>query len=131
MILAGEPEELARTGIKPAPIELRLPFPPSVNELYFNPKNWRGRASTSEYLDWQDQAGWELKSQRPRKMTARCVITIHLDDKRRGDAANREKAVTDLLVTHGVIKNDSKKYVKGVYTGWEPIEGCRVRIEPA
>jgi hypothetical protein len=34
-------------------------------------------------------------------------------------------------VTHGVIKNDSKKYVKGVYTGWEPIEGCRVRIEPA
>jgi Holliday junction resolvase RusA-like endonuclease len=131
MILGGDPKDLARLGIKPAPIELRLPFPPSVNELYFNPKNWRGRVSTSEYLDWQDRAGWELKSQRPRRMKDRCVITIDLDDKRRGDAANREKAVVDLLVTHGVIEDDSKKHVKRVSIGWESIEGCRVRIEAA
>jgi Holliday junction resolvase RusA-like endonuclease len=129
MILAGEPEELAAIGIKPTPIELRLPFPPSVNGLYFNPENWRGRVKTPEYEDWRDQAGWELKSQHPRKMNVRCNVTIDLDDKRNGDADNRAKPVLDLLVKYEIIKNDSKKYVKRVSIGWEPIEGCRVRIE--
>lgn len=109
-------------------IEIRLPFPPSVNELYFNPKNWRGRVCTPTYEDWKDQAGWELKAQRPPKIKNRCIITIELDDTRNGDAANREKAVTDLLVAHGILVDDSKKYVKGIYTGWETLTGCRVRI---
>lgn len=110
-------------------IELRLPFPPSVNGLYLN-KPGRGRVATPEYRAWKEQAGWELKAQKPPKMDARCTIEIHIDDKRQGDAGNREKAVVDLLVSHGVIVDDSKKYVKGTYCGWETIEGCRVRIKP-
>jgi Holliday junction resolvase RusA-like endonuclease len=64
-------------------------------------------------------------------MNVRCNVTIDLDDKRNGDADNRAKPVLDLLVKYEIIKNDSKKYVKRVSIGWEPIEGCRVRIEPA
>lgn len=127
MILGGDPAQWGALGIKP--LELRLPFPPSTNNLYFNVQG-RGRISTPEYLDWQDAAGWELKAQKPPKIKARCFIAIELDDTRRGDAANREKAVTDLLVTHGVIEGDSKKFVKGIYIGWEKITGCRVRILP-
>ena len=122
-------------------VELRLPFPPSVNALHFNaPKKnakpfngrvTRGRISTSEYLSWQDQAGWEINVQKPGRVVRRCVITIDLDDSRQGDCANREKAVVDLLVTHGIIPDDSKKHVKRVSIGWEKITGCRVRVEEA
>ena len=61
-----------------------------------------------------------------------CSIRIDLDDKTRGDAANREKAVTDLLVTHGIIRDDSKKYVRRVSIGFEPDverDQCRVTIK--
>ena len=115
-------------------MELRLPFPPSTNNLHINVQR-KGRVSSPEYLDWQDDAGWELNAQLkvlPRKtMEARCIITIDLDDRRNGDCANREKAIVDLLVTHGVIADDSKKYVQRVSIGWEKLEGCRVRLEEA
>lgn len=111
-------------------IELRLPMPPSTNNLHFNVQR-RGRVSTPEYLDWQDEAGVQLQRQRWLPITKRCIITIDLDDRRKGDCANREKAVVDLLVTHGVIPDDSKKHVKRVSIGWETVEGCRVRIEVA
>jgi crossover junction endodeoxyribonuclease RusA len=107
-------------------IELRLPFPPSTNNLFLNAR--RGRVLSPEYRAWRDQAGWELKAQKPPAMTERCVIHIDIDDTRQGDCANREKAVTDLLVAHGVLKGDQKKYVKRVSIGWETLTGCRVAI---
>jgi hypothetical protein len=112
-------------------IEFILPFPPSVNALHFNRKNGkgRGRISTDDYKAWQRDAGWELKNQHVSSIAGRCKITIDLDDNRRGDAANREKAVVDLLVTHGIIQGDSKKYVKRVSIGWEAVKDCRVRVE--
>lgn len=112
-------------------IELYLPFPPSVNAMYLNNKGrGRGRIPTPEYSAWKDQAAWELKAQKPPKITERCTVEIHIDDKRQGDADNRAKAVLDLLVSGGVLLGDSKKYVKGTYCGWEPVTGCRVRIKP-
>lgn len=109
-------------------IEIRLPFPPSTNNLFLNAP--RGRVITPEYRAWKDHAGWELKAQRPPAVTDRCTIEIHIDERRQGDADNRAKAVLDLLVEGGVLRGDSKKYVKGTYCGWEAVEGCRVRIKP-
>lgn len=114
-------------------IEIRLPFPPSVNNLHFNVQR-RGRVATPEYLDWQDAAGWELRAQRsrlPRKIKYPVTVKIDLDNKRRGDADNRSKAVLDLLVEHQIIIDDSKKYVRRVDIGWEPVTGCRVEIVEA
>src|SRR5574338_948647 len=107
--------------VKPA-VELSLPFPPSTNNLHFNVKG-RGRVSTPEYRKWKEDAGTLLRMQCPPRVSSRCEIVIDLDDSRKGDAANREKAVVDLLVAHGVIGGDSKKYLKRVSIGWESITG--------
>lgn len=119
-------------------IEIRLPFPPSVNALYATNKKaargknrGRGRYRTKEYEAWLDQAGWELNAQRPPFFEPRCEIRIDLDESRNGDSNNYEKAVLDLLVKHHVIKDDQKKYVKRTSAGWEPVTGCRVTITEA
>ena len=95
--------------------------------MFFN-KPGMGRKKSSEYMDWIVAAGWCLKEQHIKPIQGRVVIEIDLDDTRQGDAANREKGVTDLLVKHGIIQGDSKKYVKRVSIGWEKVDGCQVRI---
>lgn len=107
-------------------MEIRLPFPPSTNNLYLNAR--KGRVLSPEYRAWKEQAGWELKAQNLQPFTERAIIHIDIDDTRQGDCANREKAVVDLLVSHGILKGDQKKYVKRVSTGWEKLTGCRVAI---
>lgn len=108
-------------------IEIRLPFPPSVNGMFKNVRG-RGRARTDEYDAWRDQAGWELKAQHIKPIEGQAEITIDLDHSRRGDADNRTKAVLDLLVAHKILRGDSKKYVRRVSIGWEAVAGCRVSI---
>lgn len=111
------------------PIELRLPFPPSVNDMFLNNKGrGRGRILSPEYRAWKDQAAWELKAQRAKPVEGRVEVVIDLDESRRGDADNRTKPVLDLLVQNGVLRGDSKKFVKRVSTGWEAVAGCRVSI---
>lgn len=111
--------------------ELRLPFPPSVNAMFLNSPNVRGRGRipSPEYKAWQAQASNELLLQVPPGIKGPVRITIDLDDSRRGDCDNRNKAVLDLLVAHRVIEADSKRIVRRVSIGWESITGCRVRIE--
>lgn len=130
MLVGGEPQELAAIGIRPT-TELRLPFPPSVNDMFVNSKNARGRGRfpSDEYEKWKKDAGWELKAQHIKPITGQVRVKIDLDDTRRGDADNRTKAVLDLLVSHKVIGGDSKKFVKRVSIGWEAITGCRVLIQ--
>jgi Holliday junction resolvase RusA-like endonuclease len=94
---------------------LELPIPPSANNLFPTGKNGK-RFKSKEYAAWQEAAGWELKAQwsaRPRhvqpiagKFTIACDFG-RFADKRRRDLGNREKGVMDLLVTHGVIADDS------------------------
>ena len=83
-------------------IEIRLPFPPSVNEMYGNNTFGRGkgRFASAKLSAWQSDAGRLLKAQARElmPMTVPCFVAIYLDDRRQGDCANREKAVTDLLV---------------------------------
>lgn len=110
--------------------EYFLPFPPSTNNLYLNMRG-KGRVLTPEYRAWKIDAGKALLTQKPKPITHRVVLHIDLDDTRQGDCANREKALTDLLVDHGVLPGDSKKHVKRVSIGWEKITGARVAIEAA
>lgn len=130
MIIGGTPEQLAEIGIAPTTV-IRLPMPPSVNDMYFNNKNARGRGRVPSklYEKWKIDAGWELKAQHVKPTEGQVHIKIDLDDTRRGDADNRAKPVLDLLVSHGIIKNDSKKFVQRVSIGWEAVSGCRVSIQ--
>jgi hypothetical protein len=44
-------------------VTVDLPFPPSVNNLFANGKS--GRYTTQQYADWQKNAGWKIKADRP------------------------------------------------------------------
>jgi len=86
---------------------LILPFPVSVNAMYANRK--KGRYCTAQYTAWKEAAGWELQMQKPEKITGlyRLTIMLHETDRRRRDPDNFVKCVSDLLVSHGVVSDDS------------------------
>lgn len=47
---------------------------------------------------------------------------------RQMDLVNREKAVSDLLVHHGVIKDDS--LIHKILMEWAPIDGVDIELSP-
>lgn len=86
----------------------RLPFPPSVNQLYSNASGI-GRVKTKAYRSWENEAGLRLNLARPAPIKGPFTIEIQAKrpNARRRDLGNLEKAVSDLLVKHGVIEDDS------------------------
>ncbi len=113
-----------------------LPFPPSTNNLYRNaPKPHMKRPKTKGYLAWIVEAGWELKIQKVIPLRGPVKLTYELQNDAKGlslwDYANREKAVTDLLVEHGIIEADHRLIVKEVSCkGTDDLVGVRVIITP-
>ncbi len=97
------------------PVRLNLSWPPSTNNLFVNvPK--RGRVPSKEYGRWRNDAGWELKAQRPPKIDYPVHIELELCAPKGEsfDLDNRLKAPLDLLKECGVIIDDSAKYVRSV-----------------
>lgn len=108
-----------------------LPLPPSTNTLY--PTVGKRRIKSAAFLNWQDEAGKELISQRPKKWNEPVYITIIIGKLRSdADVSNRIKALEDLLVTHCIIPNDNMQWVKGVHAYMAPKEfvGVEVIITP-
>lgn len=110
---------------------IHLPWPPSVNNLYFNAG--RKRVKAPLYRQWQEEAGWMLKAAKVRPFTDPVSVTIELcpPDNRRTDADNRTKPVLDLLVAHGIISDDSRKHVRSVTARFveASVHSCTVTIE--
>lgn len=99
--------------------------------MYANNKRvGRGRYPTPEYKAWKEQAGLMLRRQKPYAIVGPADVIIDISNKGRGDVDNRSKGVLDLLVQHGVLKDDSKAHVRSVWARWADIEGCRVTIVP-
>lgn len=112
-------------------ITIGLPMPPSTNNLYFN-RRTGGRAITARYSTWREAAGWEIQATRPGKIPGQVVLSIALQKpaKRKADCSNYIKAIEDLLVTHGVIDDDSN--VEAVAVRWSKFAtGAEVTIAPA
>ncbi|WP_375458868.1 RusA family crossover junction endodeoxyribonuclease [uncultured Enterovirga sp.] len=98
-------------------VVLELPEPPSVNALFANVSVARrerarrygrslpGRMKSQAYLTWINAAGWLIQAQRPGRISGRYEITISAGPTRK-DLANLEKALGDLMQTHGIIEND-------------------------
>ena len=117
----------------PECVVINLLMPPSTNNLFFNGSGRTGRVRTPEYNAWIKEAGYMLRSQHPRAIRERVDILIEVSDSESTmswDVANREKATTDLLVTHYVILGDSKKYVRQITMRWADVAGVRVTITP-
>ena len=109
-------------------IEIRLPLPPSVNGLYANIPG-KGRVKSSGYRKWINAAGWALIEQKPATVSGDYDMWLYFEwpDNRRRDIGNLEKAVSDLLVTHKVIEDDSRCQALHLYRGGKGRE-CVVRI---
>lgn len=89
-------------------IRLTLPFPPSVNAMYANGGNRRGRHKTPTYIAWEVMAGAQIKDSHRLNLSSYSIsICLRRPDKRARDLGNLEKAISDLLVAHGVVKDDS------------------------
>jgi crossover junction endodeoxyribonuclease RusA len=86
-----------------------LPYPPSTNTLYRNVAG-KGRVKTAKYKAWIDEAGFVLVFKRLPAITGPYVLQIDLfqADARRRDIDNGIKAISDLLVEHQLIEDDSK-----------------------
>lgn len=89
-------------------VALYLPYPTSVNRLWR--KTATGVYRSPEYGTWFRAAGNELNAQNPGKVSGPYELRIVLGrpDRRRRDLDNTVKAISDLLVTHGVIGDDSE-----------------------
>lgn len=125
----------------PADIEIHLPMPPSVNELFFNVsavqrtaatakgRSLPGRLKSEKYRSWLNHAGWELKAARQQAIHGPVAIAYLVSDRGRCDIGNLEKATTDLLVRHGLIDGDGRKIVRKIAMEWSSeVEGCRVTV---
>lgn len=112
-------------------IELTLPLPPSTNNLYFNSPHG-GRVPTKRYAGWRNVAGTELKIQKPGKVDGDYVLWIWCErpDKRKRDLGNLEKPLSDLLVEHGVVGDDSQCTSLHMYWSGSG-RHCRVQVKPA
>ena len=114
-------------------VELYIPYPPTVNTLFQNNGNGKGRRRSDKYNDWIEEALAALKSQvknlRPINYPCEIVISAVKPDNKRRDVANIEKATTDLMVKAGVLEDDdliqrnTQEWVKGDFE-------CRVVIIP-
>lgn len=79
--------------------------PPSVNALYYNRKNGKGRGKTLAYRNWCTFAKIELGDQPEWHVPGRVGITIRVGGSR-ADADNLLKATIDALVNAGRIMDD-------------------------
>src|SRR6266581_4080725 len=109
---------------------ITLPFPISVNAMFADGKT--KRIKSQRYADWVQEAGWELKRQRPIPVRGQVRIRYELQeghDNKRRDCFNFEKGVTDLLVEHGIIEADHDLILRGGEIYWNrDIIGIRVTI---
>ncbi len=111
-------------------LTLLLPFPPSVNCLYAGKKR---RYKSDRYKAWIKEASLYINAAQPIEGRVDILYEFDIPNKVPRDADNYAKAVTDLLVSQGVIKDDSYKFVRQVTCRWSDKRGkeFRVTIESA
>lgn len=111
---------------------VRLPVPPSVNNLYYNRTrgNGRGRIKTPAYRKWLAEADkWLLTQKRDlTTMTGRLEISIRIPPLRRGDASNKIKAAEDFLVSRKITGDDRNNHKVSIEVDHE-VDCCEIAIE--
>lgn len=112
-----------------------LPRPISTNNLFANVPG-KGRVKTQDYQTWLWHVAAALTKQRPLpKFTEPVRIVYAVGEvgvSSRFDLGNAEKALTDVLVSEGVIPDDSRKWVRGIGSEWVAgKEGVTAYIGPA
>lgn len=112
---------------------VKLPFPPSTNNLFINVK--RGRIRSQKYDEWLKEASWELARRKPPEVTGpvRLAYVFGIPDRRKRDLDNLIKAPQDLLVKFGIIEGDDNTIVYGFTADWDKtgsVQGVQITITP-
>jgi len=116
-------------------IGFHLPLPPTLNSLY--PGTIR-RHKSKQYEAWIKEAGSMLNAQHAPSIKGMVQVTYTFGKPRNKDGKpskvamdvfNREKAVSDLLVAHKIIDDDSC-IMRGIVEWSEDFEGVDVEIVP-
>jgi len=99
------------------PVELTLPWPPSVNNLFAGTKR---RYATKHYRTWRRHAEMEIMAARTPRINGPVTISIllHPPDSRPRDPSNHVKAIEDTLVRMQVIRDDNGDVVKQISARW-------------
>lgn len=100
---------------------IKLPFPPSTNTLFANVRG-KGRVKTERYKTWIAAAGWDVKGAEPVDGPYHLEIVLKRPDNRRRDLDNCIKAISDLLVEHGITPDDS--LCQGLTVQWSDAKMC-------
>lgn len=112
-------------------VVLHLPYPTSVNNLYR--RTARGVYKSPAYGTWFRAAGTMLDAQHPGKVSGPYHLTVALcrPDRKRRDLDNTVKSISDLLVHHRVVDDDSEAVT--VLLQWDLgiIEGAHVLVRSA
>ena len=107
-------------------IKLWLPFPPTLNTLF--PGKVR-RFKSEKYEKWIKESGQLLNTQPKEYFTSPVSIFYRFGrpDKRKRDLDNLFKAPNDLIVSHGIILDDS--LIHKISGEWADITGCEITID--
>lgn len=110
-------------------IRLHLPLPPPLHSLF--PGKAR-RHKSRRYELWIIEAKTMLNQQklpdRPIEIPVQATYIMGRPSKRRMDVANREKGISDVLVSCGILEDDS--LIHRLIMEWGDIEGVDVEIIP-
>ena len=108
-----------------------LKRPPTTNHLYTALKSGK-RVKSSEYREWLRFAKPDLVEQMIKKgiynqrvidYPVSVILTIEPKTRRKMDAGNFEKAVTDLMVHCGVLGDDSLIQTNMQRIDWDKLKG--------
>jgi len=100
-------------------------LPPSTNALFANSS--RGRFKTPAYKAWIVSAGWELREQHPAAVPGPYALEMRFGRKnKRRDLDNNIKAVSDLLVSHRVVEDDS--LCRKIVAEWVTEPGVHIMV---
>lgn len=112
-------------------INVTLPFPPSINNLFVNVEG-KGRRPAKRYVSWQRVASTEIMVQRAqwdvKRISGPIEMTITLQrDRRRMDLDNSAKAIIDTLVKMDVIDDD--RNLEKLTLEWGDVVGAEAVIK--
>lgn len=111
-------------------MKLVLPFPPSVNNLYFNPRGGDGRRVTARYRKWRERATQAMWGQRIEFFHTPVCISIVFEDAGKADIDNLSKSCLDHLVRHQIIPDDGRQWVRRLSLEWGDVKGVEMEITP-
>lgn len=85
---------------------LKLPVPPSTNELYVYLRKGNRRVASKKYVSWRMISALMLAGQTKVTFQTIDTLTISIHPNKRRDIDNYAKATLDLLVGHGIMVDD-------------------------